>query len=168
MEQYIPKDALVAEIEKLRKNAWESFQKGNSTEEQYYLRYGVIQDILSFLNTPEVKEVKKDVWKDNSELPQENVPIIACCIGDTLVIQGMFKIINKGYKSETYRISSYGWDVVKKWAYMEELFPYRSHEIPIYFENELVEGDKHHNRELESHKAWEESLLYADRIRGSF
>ena len=54
MAQLIDKDALVAEIEKLRKNAWESFQKGNSTEEQYYLRYGVIQDILSFLNTLEI------------------------------------------------------------------------------------------------------------------
>ena len=54
MAQYILKDALVAEIERLRKNAWESFQKGNSTEEQYYLRYGVIQDILSFLNTLEI------------------------------------------------------------------------------------------------------------------
>lgn len=110
----------------------------------------------------------RGVWKDKNEFPQENVPIIACCIGDTLVIQGIFKIINKGYESETYRISSYGWDVVKKWAYMKELFPYRSHEIPIYFENELVEGDKYHNREIDSHKAWEESLLYADRIRGSF
>ena len=54
MEQYLPKSVLLAEIEKLRKNAWESFQKGNSTEEQYYLMYGVIQDILSFLNTLEI------------------------------------------------------------------------------------------------------------------
>lgn len=56
MKQYINKDILVAEIEKLRKNACESFQKGNSTEEQYYIRYGVIQDILSFLVTLEVKD----------------------------------------------------------------------------------------------------------------
>lgn len=56
MKQYISKSDLVAEIEKLRKNALESFQKGNSTEEQYYIRYGVIQDILSLLDTPEVKE----------------------------------------------------------------------------------------------------------------
>ncbi len=56
----IDKDAVVAEIEKLRKNAWESFQKRNSTEEQYYIRYGVIQDILSFLDTLEVKEVDLD------------------------------------------------------------------------------------------------------------
>ena len=54
MAKYIDKYALVVEIEKLRKNAWESFQKGNSTEEQYYLRYGVILDILSFINTLEV------------------------------------------------------------------------------------------------------------------
>ena len=110
----------------------------------------------------------RSIWKDKTELPKENVPIIVCCIGDILVMQGVFKIINKGYESETYKIGDYGWDIVKKWEYMEELFPYRNHEIPIYFENELVEGDKHHNRELESYKAWEESLLYADRIRGCF
>lgn len=57
MEQYIPKSALVAKIERLGKNAWESFKKGNSTEDQYYLRYGVIQDILSLINNLEVKEV---------------------------------------------------------------------------------------------------------------
>ena len=57
MAQYINKSALVVEIEKIRKNAWESFQKGNSTEKQYYIRYGVIQDILISLNTLEVKEV---------------------------------------------------------------------------------------------------------------
>ena len=159
MAQYINKAALVAEIER-RINFNETLNAHSRLDE--------CNAILSFIDTLEVKEVKKDVWKDNFELPQENVPIIACCIGDTLVIQGMFKIINKGYKSETYGISNYGWGVVKKWSYMEELFPYRSHEIPIYFENELVEGDKHHNRELESHKAWEETLLYADRIRGSF
>lgn len=54
--QYVDKSVIIAEIEKLRKNAWESLQKGNSTEEQYYIRYGVIQDILSFLDTLEVKE----------------------------------------------------------------------------------------------------------------
>lgn len=58
MDQYINKADAVAEIEKLRKNAWESFQKGNSTEEQYYIRCGVIQDILASLDTLEVKEIK--------------------------------------------------------------------------------------------------------------
>ena len=57
MTHLIDKDALVAEIERLRKNAWESFQKGNSTENQYYLRNGVIMDILSFIDTLEVKDV---------------------------------------------------------------------------------------------------------------
>ncbi len=60
----IDKDALVAEIEKLRKNAWESFQKGNSTEEQYYIRCGVIQDILASLDNLEVKEVSLEDLKE--------------------------------------------------------------------------------------------------------
>lgn len=168
MAQYIDKSALVAEIERRIKHDEMVMDHDAQITELLSRELRTLYELLSFIKSLEVKDVKKDVWKDNFELPQENVPIIACCIGDTLVIQGIFKIINKGYKSETYGISSYGWGVVKKWAYMEELFPYRSHEIPIYFENELVEGDKHHNRELESHKAWEETLLYADRIRGSF
>lgn len=61
----INKDALVAELEKLRNNAWESFQRGNSTEEQYYLRYGVTQDILSLINNFEVKEVDLEKEIDN-------------------------------------------------------------------------------------------------------
>ena len=74
--ELIDKDALVAEIEKLRKNAWESFQKGNSTEEQYYLRYGLIQDILSFLNTLEIidpyeryiKKHTKEKWYGRAKI----------------------------------------------------------------------------------------------------
>ena len=65
MEQYIPKSVVLAKIEKLRNNALESFRKGNSTEEQYYIRYGVIQDILSFLDTLETKEVDLEKeWKE--------------------------------------------------------------------------------------------------------
>lgn len=56
MTQYVDKSDVIVEIDKLRKNAQESFQKGNSTEEQYYIRYGVIQDILSSLDTLEVKD----------------------------------------------------------------------------------------------------------------
>lgn len=72
MAQYIDKDAVVAGIERLGKNAWESFQKGNSTEEQYYLRYGVIQDTLSLINNLEVKEVDLEkeidlVWNKTSD-----------------------------------------------------------------------------------------------------
>lgn len=61
MEQYISKSALVAEIEKLRKYFWESFQKGNSTEDQYYLRDGVIRDILDSIDTFEVKEIHENI-----------------------------------------------------------------------------------------------------------
>ena len=66
MEQYIRKSAVIAEIEKLRENALESFQKGNSTEDQYYIRYGVIQDILSFLDTLKVKDPYEEVIQYDS------------------------------------------------------------------------------------------------------
>ena len=113
----IDKDALVAEIEKWRdgiKKGIFSIPLTGSDKACATFEYEILGKIKDFLDTLEVKEIEKNVWKDNFELPQENIPIIACCIGDTLVIQGIFKIINKGYKSETYRISSYGWDVVKK------------------------------------------------------
>jgi len=64
MTHLIDKDALVAGIKRIRKNAWESFRKGNSTEEQYYLRYGVIQDTLSLINNLEVKEVNLELITD--------------------------------------------------------------------------------------------------------
>lgn len=108
----------------------------------------------------------RGIWKGKDELPKENIPIIVCCIGDVHVIQVVFKIINKGYESETYKISNYEWDIVKKWAYKKELFPYINSEVPIDFENTFVEDNVSHNRALESYKSWEESLLYADRIRG--
>lgn len=61
MAQYISKSALVAEIEKRRKNWW----YGSSIEAKY--KREECDDILSFLDTLEVKEVDlddKDEWKN--------------------------------------------------------------------------------------------------------
>lgn len=62
MTQYINKDAIVAEIEKRRKNWW----YGSSIEAKYKREECV--DILSFINNLEVKEIqevkKEDYWEN--------------------------------------------------------------------------------------------------------
>lgn len=112
----------------------------------------------------------RSIWKDNTELPQENVPIIACCSEYFDVIEGVFQIIDKD--SARYKISDYGWGIVKKWAYLKDIFPYRCYfsdlNSPVRFNETRIKRHHSSNRELESHKAWEESLLYADRIRGYY
>lgn len=117
-------------------------------------------------------------WKDKTELPKENVPIIAYWSrysGYFSLVEGVFEIIDKGSKefNERYFIGDYCWDFVLKWAYKEEIFPYKDFGKFVISENTLRKDDnkhynKHYNRALESHKAWEESLLYADRIRGYY
>lgn len=65
MEQYISKSALVAEIERLKKNeGW--CQVGKDTADVYYARgfRFACERIISFIDTLEVKEVDFDAeWK---------------------------------------------------------------------------------------------------------
>ena len=63
MEEYIPKSALVAEIERRIK----SLHQVNSPREQAVLYE--CEDILSFVNTLEVKEVNEPVSDDLEEHP---------------------------------------------------------------------------------------------------
>ena len=127
-----------------------------------------------------LKELKqyRNIWKDNTEYPSEKdedgdlLPIVACCSEYEDVICGDCYIINEGSEYEDYKIGDFSWEIVKKWAYLKDLFPYRCYfddvNDPVLFNETRNEGDGMSNRALESHKAWEESLLYADRIRGSF
>lgn len=55
MEQYIPKSALVAEIERRREESW----LGHYTKEKGII-FDITDDILSFIDTLEVKEVDLD------------------------------------------------------------------------------------------------------------
>lgn len=59
---------------------------------------------------------------------------------------------------------------IDKWAYPEDVFPFSDGMTIVLQDYRDGESKKSSggNRALESHKAWEESLLYADRIRGSF
>lgn len=77
MEQYIPKAAVVAEIKKLvRKN--ELYLDDNVSDVVRYQKagaYSVLNDLLHFLNTSEVKEVDNtEYWLAQNTLqpvPQE-------------------------------------------------------------------------------------------------
>ena len=115
----------------------------------------------------------RNVWKDPSQLPKKGEVVVACCNTWEDVICGEFKILelNIGDDTKTYRIDYLDWEYVVKWAYQKDVFPYRDSSIlnyPVQF-NETRRKDRSSlNGELASHKAWEESLLYADRIRGSF
>lgn len=115
----------------------------------------------------------RNVWKDHSQLPKKGKVVVACCNAWEDVICGEFKILelNIGNDTKTYRIDYLDWEYVVKWAYLKDVFPYRDSSIlnyPIQFNETRGKCCSSLNGELASHKAWEESLLYADRIRGSF
>ena len=68
MEQYIPKSALVAEIEKLKKDA-ELYLKHNSDDDSLYEIYkyqkATMLDLLNKVDTLEVKEVDLEKYYHN-------------------------------------------------------------------------------------------------------
>lgn len=114
----------------------------------------------------------RNIWKDPTQKPKEGEIIIGCCKYWEDVICGVYKIINKGLDSEFDRLGSIDWGHVKKWAYLKDVFPYRCYfsdlNSPVRFNETRIERNHSSNRALESHQAWEQSLLIADRIRGSF
>jgi hypothetical protein len=101
----IDKDALVAEIEKRRRD----WCYGSSIEAKY--KREECDDILSFLDTIEVKEVDKEpvsMWHDVSEKPKPNTELI--CVGqygNPLVLSS-----NSNSFKERY---------ISKWAYFNDL-----------------------------------------------
>ena len=117
-------------------------------------------------------QLLKNIWKDPSQLPEKGEVVVACCNSWEDVICGEFKILElSGDNTKTYRIDYLGWEYVVKWAYLKDVFPYRDSSIlnyPVQFNETRGKGCSSSNRELASHKAWEESLLIADRIRGCY
>ena len=63
MEQYINKDALVAEIKNRRDSFYslsKSCEKGTPAKAGFYAQAQTLEGILSFINTLEVKEIDAD------------------------------------------------------------------------------------------------------------
>lgn len=113
----------------------------------------------------------RNVWKDPSQLPEKGEVVVACCNEWEDVICGEFKILELNGRDDikTYRIDYLGWEYVVKWAYLKDVFPYRdlsNLNYPVQFNETRRKSYSSSNGELASHKAWEESLLIADRIRG--
>ena len=98
----IDKDALVAEIEKRRKNWW----YGSSIEAKY--KREECDDILFFLDTLEVREVDK-VWHDASETPKG--------AGDKQIL-----VQFTDYHASVHEIDDWEYlDHQTKWAYLKDL-----------------------------------------------
>ena len=87
MEQYIPKDALVAEIERMKVDAIQfPFEE--------YGTVGTCNKLLSFLDTLEVKEIN-NVWHDKRKtIPEDGSEQIICIKEDGLAVLTSGKIVN--------------------------------------------------------------------------
>jgi len=111
MGQYISKAAVVAEIKK-RKNEW---QYGSSIEAKY--KKEECDDILSFLDTLEVKEIN-NVWHDASEeLPVIYRPVLLYTEEGT-VTQGE-------YDGGSWVLSMWvpKFPNILKWCYLSDILP---------------------------------------------
>lgn len=65
MEQYIPKSALVEKIERIKLILGNPFCLNNTAKASWVARKDVCEDLLSFINSTEVKEVDLDEEIEN-------------------------------------------------------------------------------------------------------
>ena len=112
MEQYISKDALVAEIRKYKNNA-EAYLKyhhnhNDKLVHSFEQEKLVMCELLSFLNTLEVKEVG-NIWHDASETPKG--------AGDKEIL-----VQFTDYHTSVLEIDDWEYlDHQTKWAYLKDL-----------------------------------------------
>ena len=113
-------------------------------------------------------QYRRNIWKNPSQKPKEGEIVLIQLNGCQMYI-GEYFLDEKleGVLEEP----SYGlwnsWKDVEKWAYPKDVFPFSDGETIELFdysdgESKISSGD---NRELESHQAWEASLLIADRLK---
>lgn len=111
----------------------------------------------------------RNVWKDPSQKPKEGEIVLIQNSGDNMYIGEYFLYQNlEGVNTERSRGWWESWKGIDKWAYPKDVFPF-SNGNPITlldYSDGKSKISSRRNRELASHKAWEESLLIADRIRG--
>jgi hypothetical protein len=128
MAKYIDKSALVAEIEK----------RINEEIESCATNFGYSQgcidsmrNVLSFIDTLEVKEVENFIWNNaRTTVPEDSTNQIICIKEDGLAVSTIGKIING----------------TVKWAYLDDLlntnsFNVEVKEVDLEKEIELVKGD---------------------------
>lgn len=115
----------------------------------------------------------KNVWKTPSQKPKMNEIVLVQLYGHKMYIGKYYIDPYESGREGVFLEPSQGLIYLKnvdRWAYPKEVFPF-SNSMTIKLQDysdgksKKSSGD---NREFESHKAWEESLLIADRIRGCF
>ena len=115
----------------------------------------------------------KNVWKTPSQKLKINEIVLVQLYGHKMYIGKYYIDPYESGREGVFLEPSQGLiylENVDRWAYPKDVFPFsdgRTIKLQDYSDGKSKKssGD---NRELESHKAWEQSLLIADRIRGSF
>lgn len=116
-------------------------------------------------------QYRRNIWKDPSQKPKVGETVLIQLDGCQMYIGEYFldeedeKL--EGVLEEPSRGWWNSWKDVEKWAYPKDVFPFSSDETIELFDYSDGESKRSSggNRELESHKAWEASLLIADRLR---
>ena len=70
MEQYIPKSALVEKIERIKSILGNPFCLNDTAKASWVARKDVCEDLLSFINSTEVKEVDLEKELDSMITPE--------------------------------------------------------------------------------------------------
>lgn len=115
-------------------------------------------------------QYRRNIWKDPSQKPKVGEIVLIQIDGSQMYIGEFFFNKNgnlEGVLEEPSRGWWNSWKHVEKWAYPKDVFPFSGGSTIKLLDysdgkSKISSGG---NRELESHKAWEASLLIADRLR---
>ena len=111
----------------------------------------------------------RNIWKDPSrKKPKEGEIVLVQLYGHKMYIGDYFQHDNlEGIHTESSRGWWESWGKIDKWAYPKDVFPFSDGSTIKLLDysdgkSKISSGG---DRELESHQAWEASLLIADRLR---
>jgi hypothetical protein len=137
-KQYIDKSAIVAEIKKRIDMDNERAASYSSSSEHDYLcrvKENVYKDLLSFLDTLEMKE-KNSIWKNTrTTVPEDSTNQIICIKEDGLAVSTVGKIVNGTIK----------------WAYLDDLLNTNSFNVEV----REVDLEKEIDNYIDTMEAWE-------------
>lgn len=146
MTQYISKSDIVAEIERLKSIQLSIFSKGETDESCYKALscISVYNEVLSFLNTLEVKEIN-NVWHDASDFPKAEAGRSILLIEDN----GRAELLKSPSAERLFYFQPTN---LKMWAYVDELIPMTTHfkvkktdlekEIKLWFDYGLPNNEE--------------------------
>lgn len=112
----------------------------------------------------------RNVWKTPQQKPKMNEIVLVQLYGHQMYIGKYYIDPNESGREGVFLEPSHGLiylEDIDKWAYPKDVFQFsdgRTIELQDYRDGKSKKSSGY-NRELESHKAWEASLLIADRLR---